>query len=188
MRPAPTSAGLGRLGFTLLELILVLSLVAITLTIVTASLRGFYAERKVDDAAAHFVALAKQTRARAVDAAGPMRLELDFQEQLYRVSDPRAAVQTGVDVPDDGAVATEWGRWFDLPQAVTMRWSADPSEAGQQVIDFAPDGRVAAFGVVFAGVGDRARLVTCLGAGGTFGVQSFAEGADAWSRVAQLEP
>lgn len=165
-------------AFTLLELILVLTLVSIILSVVTASLRGFHAERTVDDAAAHFLALAKQGRTRAVDSASLLQLHVDPEDGAYWV----ATTAVGEADEADAEIRAEWGRVFRLPAGVSMRRADTPDLTGPHAIDFAPDGSVQPFSFVFTGNGDRSRAVTCLGAGGTFSLIEVKGDEDAQAR------
>ena len=70
-------------GFTLLELILVLVLISTVLALAAPSLRGFAQGRKVHDAAAHMLAVARMASAQAVAEARVYRLNFDADEGAY---------------------------------------------------------------------------------------------------------
>lgn len=142
---ATRSAG----AFTLLELILVLAIIGTLLSIVAVSLSGFYASRKAEDAAGHFVALCHQSRNRAITEATPYHMHIDLEKESYWMT-------VG---PLDERIAAEYGRTFTLEPGVDMDWSGSTPADGVVVIDFLPDGRSQAAQVIFTASGRRVAAV-----------------------------
>jgi prepilin-type N-terminal cleavage/methylation domain-containing protein len=136
-------------AFTLLELILVLAIVATLLTVTAASLRGFYASRKAEDAAGHFVALCMQARTRAITEATPYQVHINVPAESYWMT---AGDQ-------DERIAAEYGRTFTLEPGVEMSWHGATADDGEAVIHFLPDGRSQAAQVIFTAGGKRVAAV-----------------------------
>ncbi len=100
-------------GFTLIELILVMLILCAVLGMAGPSLRGFFSQRQVEDAAASIMALAQLAKSQAVCEGRTYRLNLNTRERTYWLT-----------VQDQGAfqdLKTEWGRVYLLPADVTMK-------------------------------------------------------------------
>src|SRR3972149_3661562 len=67
-------------GFTLLELILVMVILSTVLAMAAPSLRGFFASRQIQDAAAQILALTQFARSQAVSEGTTYRLNFDPDE------------------------------------------------------------------------------------------------------------
>lgn len=120
------------LGFTLLELVLVMMIVCITLAMAAPSLRGWSKGLRLRDEADAFVAVARLARTQAVTTSKPHRLVIDSAAGAYQLM-----VQEG-----DQFVALDsgFGRVFQLPDGYrielrTMQQSTD------NFIPFYPTGR-----------------------------------------------
>lgn len=101
------------LGFTLIELILVMVILCTVLGMAGPSLRSFFSQRQVEDAAASILALAQFAKSQAVCEGRTYRLNLDPRDSRYWLT-----------VQDQGAfqdLGTEWGRVFLLPPEVTLK-------------------------------------------------------------------
>lgn len=162
-------AGQKRSGFTLLELILVLAIIAIMLTIVASSLHGFHAERIATDAAGHFLTVCKQARTRAIHEAVTYHMHLDFAEQAYWLT----AQQPG----GSERLASELGRTFALPEGVAMYWQQQGNAEQQASIAFLPDGRMQAAQVVFVSKQGDVVAVRCTAEEQTLRITAFEEDA-----------
>jgi len=136
-------------AFTLLELILVLAIVAIMLSVSAVSLRDFYASRKAEDAAGHFVALCQHARTRAITEAVQYQVHVNLPSESYWMT-------VG---PLRERVAAEYGRTFTLEPGVDMSWDGAETDDGEAVIHFMPDGRSRAAQVVFTASGRRMAAV-----------------------------
>jgi prepilin-type N-terminal cleavage/methylation domain-containing protein len=123
-------------GFTLLELILVMVILSTVLALAGPSLRGFFASRKTQDAAAQILALTQLSRSWAVSDGNPVRLNFDDKEGSYWLT-----VQQGGSYE---RLLTEFGRTFFLPQGVTLQLE-DLEEDGDAVfIAFDPRSTITA--------------------------------------------
>lgn len=77
-------AGAGRpAGFTLIELILVMSMLAIVLAVAAPSLSRFFRGRTLDSEAKRFLALTRYGQSRAVSEGLPMVLWIDAKQGRY---------------------------------------------------------------------------------------------------------
>ncbi len=168
-----------RAAFTLLELILVLAIAAALLSVVAASLRGFYAERKVDDAATHLVALLHQGQQRAVRDGTVYRMVVDPDEREYQMVEASA----GFDRP----IESEWGRVFSLPEHVELWWDGESSSSQVHAIQLSPDGTVEPFKFLLVGPNGTTRMVSNLAAGGALTVFSYEESGVAEGHVNQMQ-
>ena len=121
-----------RRGFTLLELIAVMMVLAILLAMVAPSLGGFGAGRKADEAAANLVSLSRWARDQAVAEGRPYRVNFDAANRVYYVT---AAVGGAWQSPP-----VEFGRPFTLPDNVAIEWKG-PQEGGAYYAEFYPTGR-----------------------------------------------
>lgn len=130
-------------GFTLLELVLVLAVLAATFAAVAPMLSGFTRGRKVEDTARQFVALTKWARCQAVSDGAVYEL----------VIDPKAGTW-GLRVEDGDTfseVASPLGKVYSAPEEVHIETDI-PVVGGQQAIVFDPSGRSDVASVRFVGV------------------------------------
>lgn len=104
-------------GFTLVELLLVVMILATTAALVAPSFRGFYAGRQLADAAARLSVLLRRARTKAATEQLRVRLNIDPDSRIYWLTveaDPFGA--PGAFVPPGDA----WGRRFTLPNGVQL--------------------------------------------------------------------
>ncbi|MGZ4964986.1 MAG: GspH/FimT family pseudopilin [Limisphaerales bacterium] len=73
----------GNGAFTFIELILVLVLIAVVLSLVFPSLKGFFRARNLDSEAQRFLALTRYGQSRAVSEGVPIILWMDPQARSY---------------------------------------------------------------------------------------------------------
>jgi type II secretion system protein H len=141
--------GAGR-GFTLLELVLVLAIMAVVLGAVAPMLGGFVNGRKADNTAARFVAVTHWARSQAITDATTYRVVLDTAQGEWTV----AKFDGTAYVDAEGTMA----RTYYVDEGITM--SAEcPKVDGEATITFDPSGRGDPATVRFAGSRETVEVV-----------------------------
>jgi prepilin-type N-terminal cleavage/methylation domain-containing protein len=105
-----------RRGFTLLELILVMVLLAVVAGIAAPSLRGFLHGRAEVNAASQMLALGQYARTQAIGAGQLYRLNVDALSGTYWLTIRRGQL--------DQDLSNEFGRRFTLPDGMKAEWEA----------------------------------------------------------------
>lgn len=82
-----------RAAFTLIELILVMTLLAIVLAIASPALSKFFKGRNLDNEARRFLALTREAQARAVSEGVPMVLWFDSEARTYGLNADKTFVE-----------------------------------------------------------------------------------------------
>src|SRR6266496_1606623 len=80
-------------GFTLIELIVVMMLLAIVLAISAPSLSRFFRSRSLESEARRFMALTRHAQSRAVSEGVPMALWLETKQRLYGLNADKTFVE-----------------------------------------------------------------------------------------------
>ena len=80
-------------GFTLIEMILVMALLAIVLAISAPSLSRFFKSRGLESEARRFLALTRHAHSRAVSEGVPMVLWLETRQRLYGLNADKTFVE-----------------------------------------------------------------------------------------------
>lgn len=101
---SPESSSRRHAAFTLIELILVMTILTVTISLIAPALANFFRGRSLDSEARRLLALTRQGQARAISEGIPMELWIDAKENLcgleaepsYEQEDPRA-VQFALD-------------------------------------------------------------------------------------------
>jgi type II secretion system protein H len=144
-----------RRGFTLLELIIVMVLLAIVLAIAAPSLRGFAAGRRTSDAASQILAMMNLARIQAISEGRRYKLDIDEQERCYQLTKQEggAFVELGND----------HGQIFYLPEGVTfeIRTPEEGITTERTTIQFYPDGRNDEASIVVTGRTGDVFFVVC---------------------------
>lgn len=121
-----------RSGFTLLEMIIVLALIAISMGLVAPQLSHFIRGRDVQEEARRMLALTRFAAAESISHGERFELWFAPQDGLYGVR-----IASGVDDPD--AVDKEFrcaeGLTLEIPEV-------KPNAEGEVVITFWPDGSI----------------------------------------------
>ena len=81
-------------GFTLIELILVMTLLAVILAISAPSLSRFFKSRGLESEARRFLALTRHAQSRAVSEGMPMVLWFDTKQRLYGLNADKTFVES----------------------------------------------------------------------------------------------
>jgi len=126
------------------------------------SLRGFFASRQINDAAAHILALTQFARSQAVSEGTTYRLNFDVQQRTYWLT----AQQAGV----FAVLKTEFGQVFDLPKDMRIELDGLDKKDRDVFLTFTPYGTVTAGTVRLIDRRGRAFEVTCPSATESFAV------------------
>ena len=120
-------------GFTLLELVLVLMVLALVLAAAAPSLAGWNRGQRLQNAASSLLSASRWARSQAIVSAMPHQLEVNADAGTYRVS--RLNGQQWEPVPG------EFGRDIALPEGLSIDMRRE-DETVLPAIDFHPNGRV----------------------------------------------
>jgi len=119
-------------GFTLIELILVLVIMATTLALVSPSLHGWNRGAELRDAGDHFMATVRYARTQAIATSQTYRLTVDSRSGTYQLT-----VLQGTDyVP----LGNELGRQLSVPEGTKIDLSGLDGKA-MEYMEFYPSGR-----------------------------------------------
>ncbi len=132
-RPSSDSA------MTLLELILVMVILSTVLAMAAPSLRGFFASRRLDGAAAQILALTQLARSQAVSEGIVYRLNFDTRDRTYWLTARKAGVFESLD--------TEMGQVYTIPQDIELDLQDIDKKDKDVFLAFTPHGTATA-GVV----------------------------------------
>jgi type II secretion system protein H len=135
-------------AFTLLELVVVLTLVGVVLGMAAPSLRGWSRGGKLQDAADGFVGATRWARSAAISTARVHRLQIDPEGGGYVID----VVEGDASAPAAG----EFGRTVVLPPSIRIA-NASPTQA----IEFFPSGRVTPGTVRISGDWGETIEITC---------------------------
>ena len=133
----------GTRAFTLIELMLVMSVLLIVLAVSFPSLRGFFRGRNLDNEARRFLSLTRYAQNRAVSEGYPMVLWVDANRGTYGMQ-----TQTGYLDDDDKSVEYKLDETlkFEVTRPMLVRTSATQRNETAAVagnlpaIRFTPDG------------------------------------------------
>ncbi|MCU0914744.1 MAG: GspH/FimT family pseudopilin [Planctomycetes bacterium] len=145
------------------------------LAIAAPSLRGFFASRRVDDAATQILALTQYARSQAISEGVVYRLNFDTRDCTYWLT----AQKAGVFEP----LETELGQIYTLPKDVELELE-DLDEKDKDVfLAFTPHGLVTAGVVRLIDRSGRALEVSCPSVTESFSIiESIAKGGRYVSR------
>lgn len=131
------SAEARRRAFTLVELIVVMTMLAIVMAVAAPSLARFFRGRTLDSEARRLLALTRHGQSRAVSEGVPMLLWLDVEERRYGLQE-----EPGYSDVDTKAVQFVLGEGLQV-EGVHLTGTATTSTSGQQpVMRFQPDGGI----------------------------------------------
>ncbi len=125
-----------RPAMTLLELILVMVILSTVLAIAAPSLRGFFASRRLDNAAAQILALTQLARSQAISEGVVYRLNFDTRDRTYWLTARKAGVFEPLD--------TEMGQVYTLPQDIELDLQDIDKKDKDVFLAFTPHGTATA--------------------------------------------
>ena len=128
-------------------------IICTVLAMAAPSLRGFFASRKTQDAAAYIVALAGLARSQAIAEGRLYRLNFDADEGTYWLT----ARQGG----EFEKLRAEFGRTFLLPEGAELELSSPHGSDHPMHVDFYPTGRVDPAMIRLTGRQGDVALVVC---------------------------
>jgi prepilin-type N-terminal cleavage/methylation domain-containing protein len=147
-------------GFTLLELLLVLVLIAVMSMIVVPQLSQFSSNQEAPDQANRMVALARWARTQAATRGVSFRLNIDPAGKTYGLTMQNGVsfenvlpgTQTGMNLgissggsqsgTEFGSVGEEPGRQFSAPNKINLKCNIPNQQSSLMYIEFYPNGRV----------------------------------------------
>ena len=152
-----------RRAMTLLELILVMLILSAVLALAAPSLRGFFASRWIDDAAAQILALTQFARSQAVSEGVIYRLNFDTHERTYWLTAQRAGVFEELE--------TEFGQTYTLPKDIELELEDVEQEDREMFLAFTPYGTMTAGTIRLTDSSDRTLEITCPAVTESFSIQ-----------------
>jgi type II secretion system protein H len=142
-----------RRATTLLELILVMVILSTVLAIAAPSLRGFFASRRLDNAAAQILALTQLARSQAINEGVVYRLNFDTRDRTYWLTAQKAGVFERLD--------TEMGQVYTLPQDIELDLEDIDEKDRDVFLAFTPHGTSTAGVVRLTDRSGRVLEVSC---------------------------
>ena len=121
-------------GMTLLELILVMVILSTVLAMAAPSLRGFFASRRGDDAAAQILTLTQFARSQAIAEGLIYRLNFNTQERTCWLTVQKAGTFERLE--------TSFGKAYTVPKDLTIVLEDVVQEDREVYLEFTPYGTV----------------------------------------------
>jgi prepilin-type N-terminal cleavage/methylation domain-containing protein len=140
-------------GFTLLELIIVMLILATVLGLAGPRLRGFFASRQLPDTAAQILALTQFARSQAISDGVVYRLNFSIIKRTYWLT-----------VWQKGSfedIRTDFGRTYTFPKDMTIELENLEKEDADEFLEFNPEGTATAGTVRISERSGRTLAVTC---------------------------
>ena len=120
-------------GITLIELILVMTVIATTLAMTAPSLRGFLRGREHLNAAQQILSLTRLARSRAITEARRYRMNFDLEAREYWL--------TAEELGSFKKFAEEQGRVFSISSRITTELMVADLDSSDEYVQFYPNGR-----------------------------------------------
>jgi prepilin-type N-terminal cleavage/methylation domain-containing protein len=120
------------MGFTLLELILVLVILATVLALAGPSLRGFFGSRQLQDTASQILSLTQLARSQAISEGVIYRLNFNTSERIYWLTAWRKG--------SFHDLQSSFGRMFTLPKDMILELDNLGQDGQDMYVEFLPDG------------------------------------------------
>lgn len=129
-----TDDAIRRSGFTLLELIAVMVILAVALGIAAPSLRGFAQSQRTANIARRMLALMDYAQSSAINQGRVYRFHYDQDDRVFWIS-----VQQGAEFVE---LENEFGQTFDVPEQIDVVWrDENGSQTDIDFVVFYPTGR-----------------------------------------------
>jgi type II secretion system protein H len=132
-----------RAGFTLVELILVMTIMVMILSLVFPSLKGFFRGRNLDNEALRFMALTRYGQSRAINEGVPVELWVNPKDGTYGLEALSGYTETQTK-PDQYSLDSSVQIALSAPSSVLVHsnyWSQAKAQFGAVTkIRFQPDG------------------------------------------------
>lgn len=138
---------------TLLELILVMVILSTVLALAAPSLRGFFASRRGDDAAAQILALTQFARSQAISEGIIYRLNFDVQEHTCWLTAQQAGAYERLE--------TDFGKDYTIPKDLEIELEDVEQDDRDVFLAFTPYGTVTPGTVRLTDPRGRALEITC---------------------------
>jgi type II secretion system protein H len=129
-----------RCGFTLIELILVMTLLAIIAAVTAPRLSSFFRGRALDHEAKRFMALTRHAQSRAVAEGIPMQLWVNTAERSYGLQ-PQSGYAGRDEAPLTYTLESDLSLECTDPDPA-FRDESSGIQEGQSAIIFTPDGSI----------------------------------------------
>ena len=130
---------LGKKGFTLLEIWLVIILLAVAAAMAIPSFTRSFGQLELQDAANNLAYLMRYAQSRAIYNRRPLRLLFDDGMMNYRLEEAESDEESEIEDEDTPVeyrpVSGRFGRTFKIPNGITV-------DAESPSIAFNPDGRI----------------------------------------------
>jgi len=120
-------------GFTLIELVLVMLIIALLLAIVAPSLGGLMRSQKMDQSARTVAAMLAEARVRAASDAKPYRLVIETQDNTCWLE---MLTPQGFQRPH-----ASYGKIIELDEGLDLELDGGTSENGRLMVRVEPDGQ-----------------------------------------------
>lgn len=142
-----------REGLTLLELILVMVILSTVLAMAAPSLRGFFASRRGDDAAAQILTLTQFARSQAISEGLIYRLNFDTRERTCWLTVQKAGTFERLE--------TGFGKAYTVPKDLVIVLEGIEQEDRDVFVQFTPYGTVTAATIRLIDRRGRALEIAC---------------------------
>lgn len=144
----------GRQGFTLLELIVVMLIISTVLALAAPSLRGFFGSRQLQDTAAQVLALTQFARSQAISEGIIYRLNFNTSQRIYWLTAWRKG--------SFEVLRTGLGQTYTLPKDMVLELDKLEQDGQDMYVEFRPEGTVTAGTIRLIDRGGHTLEVTCL--------------------------
>ena len=150
----------GHSGFTLLELLVVLLIMAIAIGIAMPVLSGSARGRRLADTTNEILALTRYGREQAISQGHTFRLNFNLENNTYWLTEQRYG-------SEPQALQNEFGRKFEAPEGIWLETNIDEQVDGVYVA-FQPNGRTQPGTIRVKGVDNRELDIICESATETY--------------------